>query len=374
MWRGNVVLTLVALVLGMFAVLGNSDSGDGNVEEKELLCKVLTAAETILNNKNADGELYKDELQKAIYGDKFRAKFDRTGSVSVGGYCHTKSLRAQHCKYYTEGQRYFWGGGRDGCFSESLVGTFFCACTPGSPKSKVGDLCGVSTSEYQGGWWSSYSWKKTALFQHVWDRVIQKCTNASGNVANILAELKTLKKSVDSVKEKIKRNGKNNNFYYLGGTGQADCNANNVNEICAGYQGKGEGGLNIPWVNKIENVIHEIKKVEKEKERIPRASDTATSPQAENNAAEAARVEENDAAPLLADPIASRNHEQIREEETENQSANKSSIPDEVPKSRVKRTTTNPSLTDIPHIATNPNEGGSFLTRQKWLLFSILSN
>ncbi|CCD15044.1 unnamed protein product, partial [Trypanosoma congolense IL3000] len=175
MWE--IAFLPVVILSDSLLVMGKGDNVGYNNKTKELLCEVYKTAERVLNTTSSTYEHLKEDIEVALYGKKDRAKFDKDGNVELHLNCaNTQYSRSLFCNYYKIHQSLRGGSRGDGCFSESLVGTIMCVCSPGD---NVGNsLCGVSVTEYNGRRWSgmwSGSNTNSYLFKDVWEKVIGKC-------------------------------------------------------------------------------------------------------------------------------------------------------------------------------------------------------
>ncbi|CCD11941.1 unnamed protein product [Trypanosoma congolense IL3000] len=314
----------------------------------------------------------RQNLDEVIYGKHSRARFDNDGKVEPTWKCGVpQNGRSVLCHHHKR------GSGWDGCFSESLVGTIICICTPGKKGNSIASLCGANITQYRGTWWGSTHTleDKKSLFKEVWNTTIQKCLVESKSNRHGARGWERLEKSLTEIKNNLTP-GKIGKITYLGGNAAGSCIGIDETDVCVAYPGKGKDNVKIPWLEKIEETVRKFHQRVTEKHLTPAPAETGP---AEPSAAPmlAAEIADQAIQPQNAPHVADGQPEN-EELETETSESTKSS--EEAPKSRRKRSTTttpNPSPTDtphIPHIATDPTEDGSLLTLQKWLLLTVIFN
>ncbi|CCD16069.1 unnamed protein product, partial [Trypanosoma congolense IL3000] len=149
MWGNKKNVTYMVVLFGVFVEIVKSKSVHYNGQEKGLLCQVYTAARHVLTHAV---EPHKRELEEAIYGPKDRAHFTADGEVNLKWKCSNAPRgRGGLCTYFNV----------DGCFAESLYGTFMCLCTPGVRTESGKTYCGVDASRYSGTWSGGWSWEES---------------------------------------------------------------------------------------------------------------------------------------------------------------------------------------------------------------------
>ncbi|CCD12975.1 Variant surface glycoprotein [Trypanosoma congolense IL3000] len=320
-----------------------------NEPEQKLLCNIFRQSERVLQ-KFVDTEL----LKEAIYGPtKGNALISKDGNLTLSSSCHTPVLRNEYCKY-SRSER-----AKDGCFAESLLGTFFCICAPGAQRVNVNNLCGVDITRNFYLWHGPFPPNEgdiEELFDSVWKDVISNCTGESESVGSGNEELEKLRKAVEDVENTIKQD-RNSFYYYLGGSGEKDCSGSDGKNVCAAYRKKDGivSKAHIPWVKKIKEAITQLQKVERERQDLDFMERT-TRKQSESIAAPAHHAGKGNAEltdqreGIVTPPNSSRT----------------------LPKTEIS-TKTSP-ITNIPHLATYLNEDGSLLTNQKWLVIAAFLN
>ncbi|CCD16112.1 Variant surface glycoprotein [Trypanosoma congolense IL3000] len=341
MW-GNV---LIVFILSHYSVKAVNCH---NEVEQKLLCDIFRQSGRVLQ-KYEDAEL----IEEAIYGPTDNnAQIINFGNVTLGTSCHTPVLRDAFCRYL--------GGERveNGCFAESLLGTFFCVCAPGARRGYVDKLCGVSIKPHVDSWFGSIPLgqdKIEELFDSVWGYVIRNCTGVSESVGSGNEELEKLRKAVEEIENTIKpdRNG----FFYLGGSVWKDCSGLNGRDVCAAYKKKdgSDSKAHIPWVEKIKEAITHLQKVERERQDLDFRQITA------------GKHGESITAPI---PRAGEGNAELTDQSEGIVTPPNSN---EAP-SKTKISTKISPLSDIPHLATYFNENDSPLTNQKWLVIAAFLN
>ncbi|CCD12257.1 Variant surface glycoprotein [Trypanosoma congolense IL3000] len=318
-----------------------------NELERELLCDIFRQSKRVLQ-KFEEAE----PLKQAIYGaTENNAQIINLGNVTLGTSCHGPVLRDQFCGYHGSKRE------KDGCFSESLLGTFFCVCAPGARRGYVDKLCGVSIKRDFDLWYGSAppgNGEIEVIFGNVWGNVIRNCTGGGESVEGGSEELEKLIKAVEEVENKtlLGRDG----LFYFGWSGGKDCSGSDRGDICAAYQRKDGSGskAHIPWVEKIKKAITNLQKMEREGQD----SDFRQIPTGKSS-----------------ESITTLAHHAERYTELAVQSEGTVTPPssDRTP-SKTKISTKTSPITNIPHLATDLNEDGTSLTDQKWLVISALLN
>ncbi|CCD14719.1 Variant surface glycoprotein [Trypanosoma congolense IL3000] len=332
--------------------------------EYRLLCNVFKSAEWALNNSIRNGQ-----LKEAIHGESSKAQFDKQGTIkSLGIRCGGQlSGRAVVCTSRSGGH------GGDGCFSRSLVGTILCVCTPG--KTGINQNCGAiefRDKMWHGGFGSAGQRldEKKDLFRKVWQAFIKNCRNGVQYNRGTVGQLENLKKSIKSITESFKNS--DSHFYLGGGNEKNVCGAETVEDTCAKYERRG-GRAEIPWVEKIENALGELEILRKTTVVSVQEPGNAHSTCGDVSPAKPARVNEG-----ISEKQVQNEHTL---EETDLQTSDKESesvttggtISVTEQHRRRKRSTSNSlSTSEIPHLASNPNEDGIFLTCPRWLLLAVL--
>ncbi|CCD15526.1 Variant surface glycoprotein, partial [Trypanosoma congolense IL3000] len=228
-----------------------------NDEERRLLCDVLTAATGVLRNAT-----HNRQLTEAIYGANGGTMFNRDGGIAQEGNCvGTLRGRSMLCVHHKNSAHIRFGVGNDGCFAKSLLGTFFCVCTPGD--KDVETLCGVKGLKSVGTWSGSFRGNglNQNLFKDVWKGLNRSCYDKRESENDFRDQLKNLRTSVETVKQKMMRS-KRNGFAILGERTSIPCNGTTSENICAAYQAK-DGEPYIPWVAKIEGALEELEETAK---------------------------------------------------------------------------------------------------------------
>ncbi|CCD14654.1 Variant surface glycoprotein, partial [Trypanosoma congolense IL3000] len=217
-----------------------------------LLCNVFKAATGVLRN-----EKNKPQLKDAIYGAKGGTKFRDDGSIETRGNCvGTLSGRSVLCDYHKNSGRVGLGLGKNGCFAESLVGTFFCVCTPGDESTQ--GLCGLKEFGSVGTWSGRFSGIKLneTLFKDVWKKLNKTCNDDSEGEQDYKKQLENLKTATEAVRKRIERSHVSG-FFLLGQGTSFPCSGETNKNICAAYQAKG-GKPYVPWLDKIELVLRDL--------------------------------------------------------------------------------------------------------------------
>ncbi|CCD13440.1 Variant surface glycoprotein [Trypanosoma congolense IL3000] len=362
-WRFMVtVLFSWNLLCGGILVYGNNGY---NSAEYLLLCNLTRKVSSLLKSGGISVNAATN-LRDAIYGVSNRALFKEGGEVHLGlGCSKLPNGRALQCSYYNS----------DGCFAESLIGAFFCACTPSSREGGVNTFCGVDANQYHDSWTGEWvtPGRKTNLFKDVWKYVIGDCHEKHEIMNNKALELEYLKLSVKEVRRKIEEDKRNNGFFYLGGSGNTVCNGYNVNDVCVRYNGKGTSVVKIPWIDKLEEAIKELGKTLETQEREVGVKDSRLLQPGALVPVKVHKVlEKNTGQGVQNKASIDRTKKQFKERMDETEIHGRQESAEYEHKSTEARATSNsPSITDIPHLATNNNEDGSIITRPSWLLLSI---
>ncbi|CCD17254.1 Variant surface glycoprotein [Trypanosoma congolense IL3000] len=359
----------VLMLLGIFMEFGIiSYVRSYNEDVKDILCTAYTAAEYVMKNMKGT---HKTELEKAIYGRNDKALFSKNGSIHLDRKC-TSGLNGRGLLCTSNSG----GLGGDGCFLESLVGTFFCTCTPGSPIHRIDNLCGVNVNDYTAGTWyggfTSQEGVKIDLFREVLEKIKKKCTEKSGPSRDVAQEVMNLKEAVDKVREKIEEKGMRGGFFYLGGSGSGACMGQNGNDICAAYRGK-RTRADIPWADKIEKVIPNLISAGREKDSkrkaLPRDSSPRKTTVTVPEPGESDEIEEQAVQTSSAPEDNSEQHE--NGEPQTGTSAGPVGSEGDWKRTKIN-TESSTYVADIPHLATYLNEDGSFFTSKKWPLLATL--
>ncbi|CCD12689.1 Variant surface glycoprotein [Trypanosoma congolense IL3000] len=342
------------IFLGMLVELGMCSHVVGHNENvKDILCRVYTVAQNILNNANAQPGFSLKQLESAIFGTRGKAYFGM--GVQFPYKCNNKpSGRGVLCNF----------DGGSGCFAESLLGTFMCVCTPGDESPS--NLCGLSDwgdEKWSGGQY----WDRNAgaLFRKVWDKIIKNCSVENENVKDGAKLLEILEDAVNETTKKLKQGS---GFSYLGESG-CDRNGNNA---CASYHNGIQGNdVNIPWVSKIKKILPQLKEeiastTKGEKERATSESESPVQPGP-------TVLTERAATPAAqSSPIPLETKEEDRETKPEDKRAESTeNHAGEAPETR-KQSSQNSSVTEILHLASYHNDDGSLLTQSFSLLWAAL--
>ncbi|CCD12861.1 Variant surface glycoprotein, partial [Trypanosoma congolense IL3000] len=231
-----------------------------------LLCEAFWSANRVLSY--IDKELTQELklLREAVYGsDKKNALINVSGHVTPSLRCgYPLNGRTPLCTYYRGHPGTVVGLRKDGCFAESLFGTFLCICTPGEEQLPVRNLCRVAGLEYGDKWSGKWGRRgledKKTLFGKVLGSVMKACTEESRGEQDDSNGLEKLEKSVNNIKKKLKP-GKREGFSYLGGSDNViECSGVNGQDVCVAHQ-RGVDEARIPWVEKIEEVLDQLKPV-----------------------------------------------------------------------------------------------------------------
>ncbi|CCD17646.1 Variant surface glycoprotein [Trypanosoma congolense IL3000] len=341
MWR-NAIIVLVFFHYFVEAVNCH------NEPERELLCNIFRQSERVLQ-EFAKAELIKE----AIYGPmKENALIIKGEGVSLIPSCYRPILRNQFCEYLGSERV------KDGCFAESLLGTFFCICVPGAQRGTVSNLCGVDIGRHFDLWHGTFPMRDDEtedIFGNVWRNVVGKCTGGSGNVESGSEELEKLRMAVEEVENKTRLG--TNGFFYFGGSEEKGCGGSDGRNVCAAYLKK-DGSVSkarIPWVEKIKKAITQLQEMKREKRSLDSREKT-TGRNSESIVAPPHRTGEGNTELTVQSegagtpPNSDRTH------------------------SKTKISTKTSPITNIPHLATNLNEDGSLLTNQEWLVIAALLN
>ncbi|CCD11698.1 Variant surface glycoprotein [Trypanosoma congolense IL3000] len=319
-----------------------------NELEQELLCDIFRQSERVLQKFEDD-----EPLKQAIYGPTDNnAQIIKFGNVTLGTSCHGPVLRDQFCRYHGSKR------GKDGCFAESLLGTFFCICAPGARRGYVDNLCGVGIRRHVDSWYGYTPQREDEIeeiFGNVWKDIISNCTGGSESVESGNEELEKLRKAVEEVENTIKPD-RNGFFYNLGWSGGKDCSGSDTKDVCAAYQKKDGSGskAHIPWMEKIKETVTQLQKMERERQYL----DTRKRTTGKNS-----------------ESMTTLTHHAEGYAELTVQSEGTVTPPssDRTP-SKTKISTETSPITNIPHLATDLNEDGTPLTNQKWLVVAALLN
>ncbi|CCD16188.1 Variant surface glycoprotein [Trypanosoma congolense IL3000] len=333
------------------------------------LCEISRAASSALQGRGA-GEM-KKKLEEAIYGIVGRARFDENGNLQIGRKCASGfNGRGIFCKYSSMDRGWNMG---DGCYAESLVGAFMCLCAPGSEQSRVDNLCGVDVRGYTNdAWYGSFSTQEdvSTLFQNVWKHAIKKCIEGKEHVNSEAEELQNLEKAVKEVRRKIERKKGGSNFYFLGESGS--CDGRSGRDVCAAYQKKGSK-VEIPWAKKIEAAVDELKKIIKQQAETPTLLNSAPSPQGSRGQS-VAPMEDAGSTQSATQSETTQQESNMKHENGEYETETHKSIAksEKIQISRTKRSPPLTSLTDVPHLATDPDDDGSNIIESQWPFLAAL--
>ncbi|CCD12874.1 Variant surface glycoprotein [Trypanosoma congolense IL3000] len=360
MWK---TMKVIVMILVMVLSTGLLEVGGYNDDIYNKLCTITKTASGLLKLEAGN-----EVLRGAIYGGGDSAKFGEGGKVTEGGRCVGLSLRTQLCTYFNRGN--VW----EGCYAESVLGALFCICAPGGRGGDVVDLCGAVVAEYnEAGWWGS--WHSTGtredLFKKVWGKAIKKCLEENENIQDVSEELKKLEDAMSSVREKIKGSRRSSdNLYFLGGSGTDRCDGDGKN-VCAAYQAGPNRSASIPWMKKIEEAMEEMKIALAR--QVKEAKDVVIAPPAkgteESSAAHRAAAE-SEHPTVLTKSTPHKNNLQNSDEEPGTEIALSSGNSEAPAKLKTKINHTASSVTDLSHLATNPDEDGSLLTKPLWLFLA----
>ncbi|CCD12293.1 Variant surface glycoprotein [Trypanosoma congolense IL3000] len=346
-----------------------------NYEESKLLCNVFTAAtESLRKAKN------KRQLTDAIYGAGGSIKFRDDGSIEKdGNFFGQIGWRSVLCDYHEKDVRLALRARSNGCLAESLVGTFSCVCTPGDKNAQ--GLCGMKDLGSFGTWSGSFSGNELnqTLFKGVWNKLNEICNDGSENEQDYREKLKNLRRSVERIRRKIEASNGIGSLV-LGQGRRIPCSGETTRHICAVYQEE-SGRPDTPWVKKIEVALGELEKKADATNVVPESGAARKGPIGTNKqnreATPSREIEENEEPqePMARLPnIHRETDDQTEEEDPQSEiTGSRGSFSGE-PTERGKRTTKKPHITDIPHVATNPNEDGFFLNHPKVVLWAVLFN
>ncbi|CCD16603.1 Variant surface glycoprotein [Trypanosoma congolense IL3000] len=249
----------VAFFLGIGISMGMI-FGSGHTEDAfDALCKVLQAAERVLNKTGQ----HSGPLREALYGKSGGVLRVEKGQVTVKGRCNNQVNRGLVCTYRSGGYGYL---------AETFPGAILCLCTPGSGRG-VNTLCGFGASQPRDIWSGGGTTieHKNSLFQNFWDNVIKKCHYKKWNEwVTHGDEVSALETAVERARDALKQGPRGkNNFFYLGEqVGFNGCTGINPRNGCVAYhQGRGEDKhtVHILWADAIKEAISDLKKAWKPK-------------------------------------------------------------------------------------------------------------
>ncbi|CCD15255.1 Variant surface glycoprotein [Trypanosoma congolense IL3000] len=339
-----------------------------NIEESKILCDLLGAVEDVRKNIILR-EALKDSLKDAIYGSAHH-----NALIEGGG----RVVKSRSCGKSFFGRGVFCNHKRgDGCFAQSLIGTFLCVCTPGQI-NRDRSLCGVGVQRYGRTTWSGgfvVSQNTQALFEKVFDKVIKNCNGGSQNNQGNAEKLKQLRSALETFNEKLKPgtiSGKI--FLYFGGKNKTSgCSGLSETDLCAAYEGYGDGSanVNIPWLTKIRKALEDLEAVE-------RARTNVIHTQTQKGAGESNEGVASHDAPnaflVQNESVFEEAGDQPAKNEPKSENTTTAGSPEEQPPKRKKRNIATSPFTDIPHVASDPNEDHSFIIQPFWLLLAALLN
>ncbi|CCD13314.1 Variant surface glycoprotein [Trypanosoma congolense IL3000] len=260
---------VVALLLVCWCLLDIRNVNAINEDVYYKLCNITKTVTGLLKYK-----VENDALREAIYGSSDGALFGEDGGLK-GGKCGYGKMRSQLC---IVSNRHTLGIGKDGCYAESLFGSFYCLCTPGSNKENVGTLCGRNVQVYRNkGWWHEWhsSMNVEDLFDDVWKNVIKQCSGVSQNNQDMKDKLENLKRALMNLNESFGKS--ENGLFYYGGNRGTFCNGITQGDACLGYPRASKDNVSIPWMKKIEDAIEKLENTEQYSLKAADQSPTAGS-------------------------------------------------------------------------------------------------
>ncbi|CCD13815.1 Variant surface glycoprotein [Trypanosoma congolense IL3000] len=347
--RENFFLSVLLSHISVKMAVGHT-VGD-NTDVRNLLCDALKAGLAV--QRSVNGEV-NTTLREAIYGNRSRGLFGEGGEVTLPWSCGSGGNgRGVVCDYN--------GGG--GCFVESLLGTFFCSCTPGYRIAGSEELCGVrdwGEGEMWLGWVVGDGTKY--LFKKVWNSVIQRCYDGEEIGGDDTNHIKRLGEALQSVENNLRQS---ESFFYLGGSGNSGCSGVRGNDICARYKKNPRSNkAEIPWVDKFRKAISIL-----EEERTRESSRITTRVASNSNKAVVAK-----GVTVLNEHTAHDTKGKINESE-HSTSRGRTSINSE--DKATERTEVSPKTSsniDIANIENDLKEDGLLITQPLWLPLAALFN
>ncbi|CCD17558.1 Variant surface glycoprotein [Trypanosoma congolense IL3000] len=335
-----------------------SAANDYNKDVFDKLCEIKKKTMALFNAHQDHSQINKS-LYEAIYGSEESARFDDNGDVKFGGACSlTAHGRSEVCNYKTGNSG---SSGKNGCFADSLFGTFLCLCTPGS--GDAGTLCGFGKVG-DGAVWSGFAGvgHEKVLFSKVLEKVKEQCTGELPNVLNNDNKLNNLITAIEAVTGRLKEIG---GYLYLG-DGRGVCSGINRNEVCVAYKKvSGKNEADIPWVKRIYKVLEDLQKVIHQRTEHKNSKTEPKTYSQLGNSVENVDHKEN------SDNITDKNDEKSEDTEEKTNTVKSQSISREDLQRR-KRRIQKSTETNIASLATDTNEDGSIQTNPKWPFLTTL--
>ncbi|CCD14162.1 Variant surface glycoprotein [Trypanosoma congolense IL3000] len=348
------------MLLFLFLVESVNATPGYNKEVFDKLCEITRRASSSLSSARSNAVANKS-LYEAIYGTVDSAQFAENGDIFLGTACGIYSHgRGEVCSYKSG---VLGGSGKNGCFADSLFGTFLCVCTNGHREDK--DLCGIGEvggGELWSGWGGQGLGEKTELFKKVWEKIKEICTDKTGRKLGGEVQLDFLKTSVDNLRRSL--NHHNSVYFYLGGIGASHCTGVISGDACVAYKESVTGTANILWADKINEAIESLKTVRSKAKKSASLAGITGSPAANMVPGENVVLEERN------EPASHKTNDQQESEITQTQTATTAGH-SEGEKSRGKRSTQISQETEISPL-TLEHEEGSPTTKPQWLLMAAL--
>ncbi|CCD14826.1 Variant surface glycoprotein [Trypanosoma congolense IL3000] len=356
------MIAMVIVASGNFINSRAAEISDHNKEEKELLCDVLKATQGILSNT---GHTHEKELKEAIYGSPEKNyRFGASGSVVEGKTCIFDNLRQQLCTYRSN----------EGCYAQSLIGAFFCLCTPGSLGRGTPSLCGATVVNYgQKGWWGQWKDGEHAeLFKKVWKNVVENCTRSPDVRGSYAGRLQALGEAVKRVREKIKKNKNSGSLYSLGEGSKGECSGTSAESVCAAYTHRQtkDSELDIPWADTIESILKKLRLNAQDRQIVdPRQPEKPSGVEDTNS------IKHEVSQPSTSENKGKTQEGDKKDKETQTQTKIVGRLStSEGEQARKRRRTPTSDKTSIESLATGVAKDGYFLKKPNWLLVGTLLN
>ncbi|CCD13392.1 Variant surface glycoprotein [Trypanosoma congolense IL3000] len=343
----------------LFLLIGSwTAANDYNKDVFDKLCDITKNAKALLT-AHQDHSEFNRSLHEAIYGSVESARFDDNGDVKLGKACSlSASGRSELCNYKKGA---ITSSGKNGCFADSLFGTFLCLCTPGSGDDRT--LCGFG--RVGGG----VVWLRLTrvdhervLFKEVWKNIKEQCTGVLPNMLNNENKFESLKTAVKTVTGSLKEI---DGYLYLGDGGSV-CSGTNKNDFCVAYEKASEKkGTDIPWVKRIYDALEDLQKIlqQRQKHRIPKPEPTVHSQLGDS--VESVEYKER------SDNITNKSDEKDEEAKGKTNTVKSQSISREDLQRR-KRNIQKSTETNIASLATDHNEDSTSLTNTNGPLLATL--
>ncbi|CCD16830.1 unnamed protein product [Trypanosoma congolense IL3000] len=330
------------------------------------LCEITRNTSTLLRLHGDYGP-----LKESIYGTKGRiALFTEDGKVDSPWGCTSGiSGRSVYCNHYAGNPGFAWSFGRNGCFAESLVGAMVCICAPG--KAGPTNLCGVSDVGSGKRWSGNFNGGRidNALLKDLWLKVIKNCTEGNKSEQGYAEEFEYLKEYLKNIRRKIH---KGSGFFYFGGeNGKTVCGAEKAEDVCARYQGRNDNEANIPWADKIEKALEQMKPAiyqSRARRTLVQATKVPSAQRSNGKPVELEEVAKVKEPVVQTEATSQKTDEQPDGKESQTENIRSPSTPEQTPYKRTKRNTQTTPLSDMPHLATDVNNESSLMTKPLWLL------